>query len=58
MLEIIKTEPKQFQLVLYAIMELEKRKDSEKIFTGDIYNKYRDVCQQTKNVILTQWNGT
>ena len=25
MLEIIKTEPKQFQLVLYAIMELETR---------------------------------
>ena len=54
MLDIIKTEPKQFQLVLYAIMELEKHKDSEKIFTGDIYNKYQDVCQQTKNDILTQ----
>jgi len=54
MLEIIKTEPKQFQLVLYAIMELEKHKNSEKIFTGDIYNKYQDVCQQTKNEILTQ----
>jgi cell division control protein 6 len=54
MLNIIKSEPKQFQLVLYAIMELEENNNSEKMFTGDIYNKYQEVCQRTKNEILTQ----
>jgi len=54
MLNIIKSEPKQFQLVLYAIMELEENNNSEKMFTGDIYNKYQEVCHKTKNEILTQ----
>jgi len=54
MLDIIRSEPKQFQLVLYAIMDLDEDNDFDKMFTGDIYNKYREVCQQTKNEVLTQ----
>tara|TARA_Y100000310_G_C20459766_1_gene704766 strand:- start:275 stop:904 length:630 start_codon:yes stop_codon:yes gene_type:complete len=54
MLDIIENEPKQFQLVLVAIMKLDDDKRFEKMFTGDIYNKYREVCQNTKNEILTQ----
>jgi cell division control protein 6 len=35
-------------------MDLDEDNDFDKMFTGDIYNKYREVCQQTKNEVLTQ----
>jgi archaeal cell division control protein 6 len=54
MLDIIESEPKQFQLVLKAIMDLDVRKDLQEIFTGDVYNIYQEICQQTKNEVLTQ----
>ena len=62
MLDIIESEPKQFQLVLWSIMELEKEKGGRQkrldgnrtIFTGDVYNKYQEICNQTKDDILTQ----
>ena len=65
MLDVIQSEPRQFQLVLYAIMKLdeirvERRKKNEskmvddRIFTGEVYNKYQEICEKTKNEILTQ----
>ena len=56
MLDIIENEPTQFQLVLYAIMKLSNnnKKSQEQIFTGDVYNKYTEICGNTKNEILTQ----
>ena len=57
MLAIIESEPKQFQLVLYSIMALDKgkkEKGTEGIFTGDVYNAYQEICLKTKNEILTQ----
>jgi len=54
MLDIIESEPAQFQLVLYSIMQLSERKDKEPIFTGDVYNKYQELCERSKNEILTQ----
>jgi len=54
MLDIIESEPTQFQLVLYSIISLDKNKDYGTIFTGDVYNVYQDLCNQTKNEILTQ----
>lgn len=53
MLDIIENEPKQFQLVLLSIIALHDA-GSEGIFTGDIYGKYQEVCEKTKNEILTQ----
>ena len=53
MLDIIENEPKQFQLVLFAIVSLSE-KNERAIFTGDIYNKYREICDRTKNDYLTQ----
>lgn len=53
MLDIIESEPAQFQLVLQAIMELTK-KGGDSLFTGDVFNKYEEVCARTKNEILTQ----
>ncbi|MDO8623549.1 MAG: ORC1-type DNA replication protein [archaeon] len=52
-LDVIKTEPKQFQLVLLSIINLVE-KQKEHIFTGDIYNLYQELCKQNKSEILTQ----
>lgn len=54
MLDIIENEPKQFQLVLYSIICLFENKNREHIFTGDIYNKYQEICERSKNEVLTQ----
>jgi archaeal cell division control protein 6 len=56
MLDIIESEPKQFQLVLNAIMNLDEKntKNEEGIFTGDVYNIYQEICEKTKNEVLTQ----
>lgn len=53
-LDIIETEPKQFQLVLMSIIDLIESKKVPKIFTGDIYNTYKTFCERTSNEILTQ----
>ncbi len=54
-LDVIKSEPKQFQIVLKSIIELfEKTKNKEAIFTGDVYNYYQDVCNKNGLEVLTQ----
>jgi len=53
-LDIIKSEPKQFQLVLSSIISLSQKNPKEHIFTGEIYNHYRDLCIKNKLEILTQ----
>ena len=52
----IETQPKQFQITLLSIIELFKklREKNEPIFTGDIYNFYRDLCRKTRIECLTQ----
>ena len=64
MLDVIESEPTQFQLVLYAIMGLDDKRETrrknkgdmidDRIFTGDVYNAYQEVCEKTKNEVLTQ----
>lgn len=53
-LDVIKTEPKQFQLVLYSIIQLSEKRKNEPIFTGDVYNLYQDLCKENHTEILTQ----
>ncbi|GIU69356.1 MAG: cell division control protein Cdc6 [Candidatus Woesearchaeota archaeon] len=54
-IDIITTQPKQFQLVLYSILLLAGRKKAnEPIFTGDIYALYKDLCLKTNMRPLTQ----
>jgi archaeal cell division control protein 6 len=53
-LDIVETEPKQFQLVLYSILQLTKSKQFENMFTGDVYNYYQETCKKVKTEILTQ----
>jgi cell division control protein 6 len=54
MLDIIESEPKQFQLVLSAILSLGEKNKGAEMFTGEVYNAYQDICLQTKNEVLTQ----
>ncbi|MFH1917159.1 MAG: ORC1-type DNA replication protein [Nanoarchaeota archaeon] len=51
--DIVKTQPKQFQLVLYAIFSIAKDK-REGIFTGEIYEKYAFLCKRIGLRPLTQ----
>ena len=52
-LDILTTQPKQFQAVLYSILLIhQKRKDT--IFTGEIYELYKGICIQTGLKPLTQ----
>mgnify|MGYP001585092832 CR=1 FL=1 len=66
-LDVVKSEPKQFQLVLYSIIQLsEKRKNPQttlgknnreknnSLFTGDVYNYYEELCRKYKMEVLTQ----
>lgn len=52
-LDIIETEPKQFQLVLYSIFILTD-KSKENIYTGDIYEAYQKLCKKVRVDVLTQ----
>ena len=54
MIDIIESEPAQFQAVLYSIMNLSEKKGYGSIFTGDVYNVYQEVCERIKSEILTQ----
>jgi cell division control protein 6 len=65
-IDIVETEPKQFQAVLQAIIDLEESKDrlkmqknlldgeGGKVFTGDVYNVYQNICKKINMEILTQ----
>jgi cell division control protein 6 len=53
-LDVITSEPKQFQVVLDSIIKLSERQKEEPIFTGDVYNLYKTICLQNKLEVLTQ----
>jgi cell division control protein 6 len=52
-LEIIEKATKQFQLVLFSIIELIKESRGP-IFTGEVYSCYQDLCKKVHLEILTQ----
>ncbi|MEX2016901.1 MAG: orc1/cdc6 family replication initiation protein [Candidatus Pacearchaeota archaeon] len=53
-LDVITSEPKQFQIVLYSIIQLSEKNKDKPIFTGDVYNLYHDLCGRAKTEVLTQ----
>jgi len=53
-LESINSQPKQSQLVLYAIFSKALTNNQERLFTGDIYELYKDYCIKTTVRPLTQ----
>ncbi len=52
-IQVAEAAPKQFQLTLLSIIKLTEN-GNEKIFTGDVYNVYHDLCRKCKMEILTQ----
>jgi archaeal cell division control protein 6 len=53
-LDVITSEPKQFQLVLDSIIHLTENKDKSHVFTGDVYNFYENLCKKNNLEVLTQ----
>jgi archaeal cell division control protein 6 len=53
-LDVIQTEPKQFQYVLHSIISLSEKNKGDPIFTGDVYNYYQEVSINNKSEVLTQ----
>ncbi len=51
--DVVATQPKQFQIILYAIMSLYSPR-KEIIYTGDVYNLYKDICDRVNLRPLTQ----
>ena len=52
-IDILRTQPKQFQLTLYAII-LSSYKSESNIFTGEIYETYKENCSKIGLKPLTQ----
>ncbi len=52
-LDVVHTQPKQFQLTLLAILDMCKASE-DPIFTGDIYELYKDYCGKVGLKPLTQ----
>lgn len=50
--EIIRTQPKQYQATLYSILSLQSRRNL--IFTGEIYEFYKRLCNKVGLRALTQ----
>jgi cell division control protein 6 len=51
--DIIKTQPKQHQLTIYAIIAICSNKNKN-IFTGEVYELYKELCLKTGLRPLTQ----
>ena len=52
-IDIVTTQPKQYQLVMYAILALNP-KNNKNMFTGEVYEVYKTLCNKTNTSILTQ----
>ncbi len=52
-IDIVATQPKQYQLVLYSIISIQPEKNNN-IFTGEVYDLYKSLCTKTNTSILTQ----
>lgn len=53
MLDILNTQPKQAQAVLYSILSINTKKKNL-IFTGEVYEFYKEVCSRSDLRPLTQ----
>ncbi|MFC1755169.1 Cdc6/Cdc18 family protein, partial [Thermoproteota archaeon] len=52
--DIVQSQPKQFQAALYAMITLNTNTRASKVATGDIYDVYKTVCSQSGLRPLTQ----
>ena len=51
--ELVKTLPTQSKLIIYSIFQLIE-KTNTKLETGEVYEKYKDLCNINNTSILTQ----
>ena len=51
--DVLAAQPKQFQATLYSILLISQKKKGQ-IFTGEIYEVYKRICQRTNLLSLTQ----
>lgn len=51
-IDMVVNQPKQFQAVLYSLLLIGQQK--KLFFTGEIYDVYKKICQQSRLTILTQ----
>lgn len=54
MLEAIKINPKQFQLALHSILKLKQNNNGDGIFTGEVYEIYKEASKRCGLRPLTQ----
>lgn len=52
-IDVVSTQPKQYQLVLYSIISLQPQ-NNKTLFTGEVYEVYKTLCKRTNTSILTQ----
>ena len=52
-IDVINTQPKQFQAALYSIFLMQDQK-TDFFFTGDVYDVYKKICNQSGLRPLTQ----
>jgi cell division control protein 6 len=53
-LDVVETGTKQFQMILYSIIELVEKDKNNSVFTGDIFDFYETICKKVNIDILTQ----
>jgi len=54
--DLVETQPRHHQLILLSILNFfdTLKNKEQKVYTGDIYNRYYDLCKQLKLEPLTQ----
>lgn len=53
-IDIVKTQPKQVQAALYSIVMISQNNRNKLVFTGEVYEFYREVCRKISLRPLTQ----
>jgi len=51
-LDVVESQPKQFQLTLLSIINSMEK--NERVFTGEVYRSYQQLCGKINTEILTQ----
>ena len=52
--DIVKTQPKQFQATLASIFSLSEKQGTRSVYTGDVYNVYKSFCPNAGLRPITQ----
>lgn len=53
-LDIVKSQPKQFQLILLSLINNSRQYNGKSFYTGDVFESYAEFCQTKKVKQITQ----